>query len=439
MLYDQAQLAVAYSTAFQISREPLFEAITRDILGYVQRDMTAPSGAFYSAEDADSLVNANNKKQAEGAFYVWTQDEIKQVLGAERASIFNHHYGIEQNGNAPAGSDRQGEFTGKNILIQRHTLAETAEASHITVQHAAQSLADSRKLLLEVRNRRPRPLRDDKILTAWNGLMISAFARAAQVLDEPRYSEAATRAATFVHDNLYRASDGVLLRSYLDGASSVAGFAPDYAFLIQGLLDLYETTFDPQWIQWAIQLQTRQDQLFGDNPAGGYFTTTGLDANILLRTKEDYDGAEPSPNSIAALNLLRLSKMLDRAHWRTSAERTIHAFSHQLQRAPTAMPAMLVALDGLRAQPVQIVIAGKPDAPDTRKLLQEVHRHFIPDKTLLLADSGPSQKFFATQVDFMQSVTPLDGAAAAYVCENFSCQLPVTQPAELKKLLGTLK
>jgi len=439
MLYDQAQLAAAYSTAFQISREPLFEKTARDILDYVRRDMTDPAGGFYSAEDADNQVSAGDTERAEGAFYVWTCDEIERVLGPERAKIFDYQYGVEKNGNAPTGSDRQGEFKGKNILIQRYSIAETAKKFGLTDEKAEQSVAESRKLLLEVREKRPHPRRDDKIVTAWNGLMISGFARAAQVLDDSTYRDAATRAATFVREKLYREKDETLLRSYRDGAGAVEGFAEDYAFLIQGLLDLYETTFDPQWIEWATTLQARQDALFWDDKGGGYFTTTGKDANILLRSKEDYDGAEPSPNSIAALNLLRLAEMLDRKEWRERAEKTLRAFSPQLAKSPTAMPQMVVALDWLRAEPKQIVIAGKPDAPDTRALLHEINRRFIPDKIVILADGGAGQKFFAAHVEFMKDFAPFRGEAAAYVCENFVCQLPTTKPEDLAKLLSQSK
>ena len=429
----------AYSTAFQITREPLFEKTARDILDYVRRDMTDPAGGFYSAEDADSLAAQGKPEHAEGAFYVWTTDQIERVLGPERAKLFDYRFGVEKSGNAPSGSDPQGEFKGKDILIQRHTVAETAKKFDLTEVKAEESLTASRQRLFEAREKRPRPHRDDKIVTAWNGLMISAFAHAAQVLDDPGYRDAATRAATFVRKNLYREKNQTLLRSYRDGPSVVEGFADDYAFLIRGLLDLYEITFDPHWIEWAAKLQTRQDELFWDDKVGGYFTTTGKDANILLRSKEDYDGAEPSPNSIAALNLLRLAQMLERTDWRERAEKTLRAFSAQLEQSPSEMPQMLVALDWLRAKPRQIVIAGKPDAPDTRALLREVNRRFIPDKIVLLADGDIGQKFFARHIEFMKDFVPMGGQATAYVCENFVCQLPTTQPAVLARLLSGRK
>ncbi len=439
MLYDQAQLVPAYLVAFQITREPLFEQTARDILDYVRRDLTDPAGGFYAAEDADSLVAQGQPEHAEGAFYVWTAEETARVLGLARAKLFNYRFGVEPGGNAPDGSDPQGEFQGKNILVQRHTLAETAKQFGLTEKEAKRTLSQCCAGLLQARAQRPRPHRDDKIVTAWNGLMISAFARAAQVLDDPAYRDAATHAALFVQRNLYRVNDQTLLRSYREGASTVEGFADDYAFLIQGLLDLYETTFDPQWIAWAIQLQARQDALFWDDAKDGYFATTGKDANILLRTKEAYDGAEPSPNAIAALNLLRLSQMLDRADWRARAEKTVRACGSQLEQAPSVMPQMLVAWDGLRAKSKQIVIAGQVDAPDTRALLREINRPFIPNKIVLLADGGDGQKFFAGQVEFMKDIAPLQGHATAYVCENFVCQLPTTNAETMARMLRGAK
>jgi len=455
MLYDQAQLAVSYLQAFQITREPIFKQTARDILDYVRRDMTAKEGGLYSAEDADSIepVAAVYDRRAEdeqhtnpgahraplqkieGAFYVWTKEEIDKLLGPERAKLFDYHFGVEPKGNAPAGSDPHAEFKGKNILIQRHTIAETAKKFGLNEAGAAESLAESRKLLFDVRAKRPRPHLDDKIITAWNGLMISAFARAAQVLEDPAYLEAANKAADFVQAKLYQRDTNTLLRSYREGASDIEGFADDYAFLIAGLLDLYEASFDTARIEWALKLQERQNELFWDEKEGGYFGTTGKDPKILIRMKEDYDGAEPSPNSIAAVNLLRLAYMLDKSDWRAMAEKTIHAFDGQLARAPSAMPQMLVALDWLRSKPKQIVIAGKPGAPDTQAMLREVRRHFLPIHVLIVADGDAGQEFFAQRVEFMKSVAPIREQATAYVCENFVCQLPTTNLAQLSKLL----
>ena len=433
MLYDQAQLAIAYLTAFQITCDPLFEKTARDILDYVRRDMTDKEGGFYSAEDADSLLAQGKPELGEGAFYVWSKDEIDRVLSAEGAKIFEYHYGVEQKGNAP--EDPEGEFKNKNILIQRHSVAETAKKFGQSENKIEQPLAESRKLLFEARAKRPRPHLDDKVVTAWSGLMISAFARAYQVLGDPAYSQAASKAAGFIQQKLYRADTNILLRSYRQGASDVNGFASDYAFLVQGLLDLYEASFDVRRLEWAIKLQQRQDEIFRDAKQGGYFMTSGNDATVLLRMKEADDTVEPSPNSISALNLLRLGYMLDQDDARRRAEQTLGAFSKQLEAAPSSMPQMLVALSWSRAKPKQVVIAGKADDVATNAMLSEVHRHFLPHRVLILADAGAGQRFFADRVEFMKSVDKIDNKPTAYVCENFVCQLPTTDLETLANLL----
>ncbi len=261
MLYDQAQLASSYLDAFQVTHDPAWEKIARDILTYVQRDMTDKEGGFYSAEDADSLLEADKPEHGEGAFYVWTVEEIDTLLGADAAKILNRFYGVEADGNAPAGSDPQGEFKGKNTLIQRLTVADAARIFGKSEADLEQSLAESRRKLFDVRAKRPRPHLDDKIITAWNGLMISAFARAAQALNDPSYAQAAQRSAQFIRERLWK--DGRLLRNYRQGASDVGGFAEDYASLIQGLLDLYEADFDVGHLQWALELQEKWTRFSG--------------------------------------------------------------------------------------------------------------------------------------------------------------------------------
>ncbi|MEY2497699.1 MAG: hypothetical protein QOD12_1255 [Verrucomicrobiota bacterium] len=457
MLYDQAQLAVAYLEAFQITREPLFERVARDILDYVRRDMTAKEGGFFSAEDADSeipgaavsdrppdvsSVGAEGSvgdhrpplQKREGAFYVWSKEEINSALGSP-AEIFNYHYGVKPDGNVPPGGDPHAEFTGKNILIELQTIAETAAHFQKEEAEVYDVLAKARATLLELRSKRPRPHLDDKIITAWNGLMISAYARGAQVLDEPAYFKAATQAAIFVRTQLYDESKNALVRNYREGRSEVEGFADDYAFVIQGLLDLYEASFDVRWLRFAIELQETQDRLFLDEELGGYFSGTGKDASILLRLKENNDSAEPAASSIAALNLLRLAQFRDEQRWRERAEQTIAAFSPQISHFPSAMPQMLVALDFSLSKPCQIVVAGKRDAPETRALLAEVHRHFLPNKVLMLADGDTGQKFLEEKLEALQEMKPTNGKSAAYVCENFTCKAPVADPRALRELL----
>src|SRR5262249_31739392 len=297
MLYDQAQLAVAYLDAFQITREKHYESVARDILDYVARDMTSKEGGFFSAEDADSPVagidDPHPNKTAEGAFYIWTKKEIDDALG-DAAELFDFHYGVQPHGNAPEGSDPHDEFRGKNILIERHTIAETAERFKKSEQQIHDSLAKSRQKLFAIRSKRPRPHLDDKIIAAWNGLMISAYARAAQVLDDPRYLETAAHAASFMRTNLYDPSRKILYRSYRDGRSDIEGFADDYALVIQGLLDLYEASFDVEWLEFATQLQESQDRLFFDDKNGGYFSNSGRDKNVFVRVKDNNDAARPA-------------------------------------------------------------------------------------------------------------------------------------------------
>src|SRR5206468_1580685 len=284
-----------------------YESVARGILDYVARDMTSKEGGFFSAEDADSPVVAGigdpgHTKTAEGAFYIWTKKEIDDALG-DIAEIFDFHYGVQPHGNAPEGSDPQDEFRGKNILIERHTIAETAKHFQKTEEEIGKLLAQSREKLFSIRAKRPRPHLDDKIIAAWNGLMISAYARAAQVLDEARYLEIATRAAKFLRTNLYEEKSKLLYRNYRGGRSDIEGFADDYASVIQGLLDLYEASFDVEWLKFAVELQETQDRLFFDEKNGGYFSTSGKDQSVFLRMKDDNDGAEPAASSLAALNL----------------------------------------------------------------------------------------------------------------------------------------
>jgi uncharacterized protein YyaL (SSP411 family) len=436
MLYDQAQLASVYLDAYQITHDSFFAATARDILDYVQRDMTGPEGEFYSAEDADSLVQTGKPDRAEGAFYVWTKDEVDHALGPDRGKVFDYAYGVEAKGNA-TGSDTSGELGEKNILIERHSEGDAAGEFNLNEHQVGQLLDESRKLLLAARNQRPRPSRDDKVVTSWNGLMVSAFARGARVLAEPRYLKTATQATDFVQTRLCRQGGHSLLRTYRDGESKIDGFTDDYAFFIQGLLDLYEASFDVHWLDWATALQDHQNALFWDKKGGAYFTTTGVDPNLFLRSKGDFDGAEPSPNSVSALNLVRLSWFFDNKDWLRMAEQTVNAFQARLSQSPSSLPQMLVALDASESAPKQIVIAGKPGAPDTLEFLREVNHRYQPNEILILADGGPGQAYFIPKVEFFKEVHPIDGRATAYVCQNFVCQLPTGDLAVVSRMLNT--
>jgi uncharacterized protein len=444
MLYDQAQLASAYLDAFQITGDADFAATARDILDYVRRDMTSPEGGFYSAEDADSPVVAGigdpgHGKTAEGAFYVWTKQEIDDALGDE-ASTFSVHYGVEENGNVPDGADPHGELRGKNILIRGTGVPPVGPTGVSSVAPdgeavAQKSLAQSRRKLFSIRSKRPRPHLDDKIIAAWNGLMVSAFARGAQVLDDASYLETATRAADFIRKNLYDESRKILFRSYRDGRSQVEGFADDYAFFIQGLLDLYEASFEMRWLKVALELQGQMDALFWDEKGGGYFAVTGHDTSILLRMKEENDSAEPAASSVAALNLARLAAIRSDRELRARAKKTVKAFARQLMHFPSALPQMLVAFDFLESAPGQIVVVGELSDARTEELLGEVRRHFLPRAITLLADGAEGQNFLAEKNEAVRAMKPVDGKPVVYICEDFTCKAPVTDVRELRKLL----
>jgi uncharacterized protein YyaL (SSP411 family) len=444
MLYDQAQLACSYLEAYQITHDPWYAQVARDVLEYVLRDMTADEGHFYSAEDADS-------EGVEGRFYVWEQPEIAKSLDKQTAEIFSHYYGIEPNGNA--SSDPHNMFHNKNILIVRRTIEETAKAFAKSAAETRALVAEARGKLFEIRAQRPRPHLDDKSLTAWNGLMISAFARAAQVLPTETapaptfrasappslpissFLAAAECAASFIENNLYDRKSGIVRRRYRKAEPAIDGFVDDYAFLIQGLIDLYEASFEVKWLRWAIALQKKQDELFWDKDGGGYFSTSCADDGLILRIKDDYDGAEPSGNSVAALNLLRLSQMTDNKELGRQAARIFSTFASRLQNTPGAMPQMLVAIGFGLDEPQQIIIAGKPNEPDTQAMLRQVHSRFLPNKIILLADGGSGQKTLAEHMEFINSLRRVDGKATAYLCRNCVCRLPITEPAELASAL----
>ena len=423
MLYDQAQLAVSYLEAFQITRDDQYAAAARDILRYVMRDMTDPGGGFYSAEDADSVIDpARPQEKGEGAFYIWSAEEIRTALGERPAEIFCYRYGVREGGNVE--EDPHGEFSGRNILFEEHTLAGTAAHAGATVEETRAMLEHAAEKLLEIRSTRPRPLRDDKVLAAWNGLMISAFAKGAQILDEPRYAQAARAAVDFLRRHLWDDSRKILLRRHREGKSAIDAFLDDYAFLGLALLDLYEATFVPADFAWAVELAERATARFEDAEAGGFFSTSAsIGEELVLRLKDDYDGAEPSGNSGMALLLLRLARMTDRADFRRSAERTLQAFSSRLEDAGTGVPLMLAAHAFALAKPREIVLAGPANDAVMRDMLATIRRRFLPSAVVMRAEQAG------------HDMPALGGFPTAYVCENFACQLPVTTVAALDELL----
>jgi uncharacterized protein YyaL (SSP411 family) len=424
MLYDQAQLAVSYLEAFQISGDASHSQTARGILDYVLRDMRDPGGAFYSAEDADSVIDpAHPEEKGEGAFYVWTQSEIEAVAGQPAAEWFCHGFGVEPQGNVP--DDPHREFTGKNILYQAHATEDPARLA---------AIFETSHKLLEARSRRVRPHLDDKVLTAWNGLMISAFAKAGAVLAEPRYADAARRAADFIAGRMYDPNTGILLRRYRLGAAAIPGFLDDYAFFTQALLDLYETSFEWRDLELAIRLTEKMVELFEDTEHGAFYSTAAGDPTLVIRIKEDYDGAEPSGNSIAVLNLLRLAQMTDRPDFRASAARALEAFGSRMVAAPVGVPQMLVAYEFSISKPRQIILVGQRDAPDTRQLLAALHSRFVPHRIVLLVNAE-SRRALARYLPTVADMTAIGGQATAYVCQDYACKLPTADPAAFAQLL----
>jgi len=433
MLYDQAQLVNSYLDAFQITSDESFARTARETLDYVLRDMTDPEGGFYSAEDADSPEPENPAHASEGAFYLWTKKEIENILQAEDAKVFCHHFGVDEYGNAL--SDPHSEFRGKNILFSPFTVEQTASFFSMDEGKVRAMIGDAKAKLFAARTQRPRPRRDDKVITAWNGLMISAFARASHILRETRYAEAAERAAQFAARELYDSKTTTLHRRFRDGETKFEAQLDDFAFFIQGLLDLYEATFDIERLTFALELHRTQVALFWDSSGGGFFDFSGQDKSILLRTKEAYDGAEPAGNSAAALNLIRLSQMTGDGILKMQTEVVMKSFSAVLQRAPDAMPQMIVAINFFLSAPRQIIIAGSRNSPATAEFLDEIARHFLPAMIMLSADGGAGQDFLSKRIPVIASMVPKDGSTTAYICENFKCELPVNTIEQLVLLL----
>ncbi|MBI4350685.1 MAG: thioredoxin domain-containing protein, partial [Elusimicrobia bacterium] len=348
--------------------------------------------------------------------------------------LFSYRYGVEPGGNA--GSDPHGEFRGKNILYLAHTVSETARKFGKTEVEAEKTLAEARRKLLAVRAARPRPQRDDKVLSDWNGLAISAFAKAAQILDDAGYLAAARRSADFIRTRLYDEKANRLYRRWREGERKVRGLAVDYALLTQGLIDLYEASFDPAWLQWAVRLSEAQLKLFYDPEKGAFYQTApGHDKNLLIRSMDDSDNVLPAASSVAALNFLRLAQFTDRKDFRQAAEKTMTRFGAQLARQPRSLPQMLAALDFALSKTKQIIIAGNPRAPDTREMVRQAQARFIPNKVLLVVDEGESREAFLRWLPFLKGVGPLKGKAAAYVCIHYACELPTSDLPTFQAIL----
>ena len=446
MLYDQAQLVLAYLEAAQAADDRALVEVAADTLGYVQRDLTDAAGGFYSAEDADSLPPDHpagvDAHEAEGAFYLWTAEEIDRLLG-ERSTAFRLRYGVRDGGNAL--QDPQGEFTGRNILYVARSVDDVASEVGTTPADVEAGFAEGRQTLFEARRSRPRPHLDDKILTAWNGLMIGAFARAARVVRafdvEGRpgatdsasvratsYLGTAQRAAGFIRARLWNGETRTLLRRYRDGEAAVDAYAEDYACLAFGLLELFEADANPDWFDWAVELQHCLDDLFWDEQGGGWFSTTGADRSVRLRLKEDYDGAEPAASSMAALNALKLAQLHEEGAVVERVERTLRLFATRLTTAGRAVPMMLSVLSAYHAGGQQVVILGAGAGDGFEALASAVDRAFAPFATHLRSPDASTRARLATHFPFIEPMRPVSGRATAFVCRQFACEAPTTDP-----------
>jgi hypothetical protein len=426
MLYDQAMLAMAYTEAYQATGINEFEETAKEIFTYVLRDMTDKEGGFYSAEDADS-------EGVEGKFYVWTEDEIRQTLKGDEADLIINVYSIDKIGNFR--DEASGENTGANILHLNKSLTEIAFKNKESVDGLKESVEAARQKLFAVRNKRVHPHKDDKILTDWNGLMIAALAKGAQAFDEPKYAEAAKRAADFILTGMRR-EDGRILHRYRDGHTAILANVDDYAFLIWGLLELYETVFDVDYLQTALDLNSEMIKYFWDEKDGGFYFTAEDAEELIVRQKEIYDGAIPSGNSVAVSNLFRLSRITANTDFEDKANKIMLAFSKDVESAPSGYTQMMVALGFGIGPSYEIVIVGNPEADDTKEMLSSLGKHFIPYKVILLKHDDQETADITKIAEYTEYHSSFDGKATAYVCLDFACKMPVTNTEEMLKLLN---
>ncbi len=447
MLYDQAQIVLALLETAQATGEDFWRWAAADTLEYVRRDLAHPEGGFYSAEDADSVPpeQAGDPAAArtEGAFYLWTAAELDALLGPD-APLIAQRFGVEPGGNAP--HDPHGELSGRNLLYTAASIEDLCAATGRAEADVLQAINAARTRMFEARAARPRPHLDDKVIASWNGLAIAAFARAARVLEGRDLGDgdlscgwalqAAERAARFARARLWDGDRGTLRRSWRGGDAAIDGYAEDYASLVWGLLELFQATGDAQWLRWATDLQHRQDALFWDEREGGWFATTGGDPHVLLRLKDDYDGAEPSATSVGLLNLLALSHLVPDSPWPAMAERALGRHGGRLAGATRAIPLTMAALATYHAGLTQIVLVGPADRPDTTALRRIVASRYLPFALVVPVEPGAGQAALAALLPWVAPMSEVAGRSAAYVCRGFTCDRPVTAPDDLERLLG---
>ena len=414
MLYDNALLARVYLEAYQATHDVFFRQVVEEILAYVDREMLHSEGGFYSTQDADS-------EGEEGKFFVWSREEVMCILGDEAGEIFCRYYDVTDVGN----------FEHHNILHPVLTLEQLAKLFRRTVDDVTRLLAEAKQKLFTVREQRIKPGRDEKILTSWNGLMLSAFAEGYKVLGNPRYLEIARLTTDFIFTRLYR--DGRLLRSYKDGQAKFNAYLDDYAFFAAGLIDLYEATFERQYLDRAVELTETLLSRFWDEVEGAFFFTSSDHEALISRSKSAFDGSIPSGNSVAVFNLLRLFYLTEKQDYLNKAEKLLRLFYDAMEQNPFGFSNMLCALDFYLRRPKELVLLGKAHESRTSELLASIHSLFLPNKTLMCIDPQQGESL----PSLLTGKAQIDGKVTVYVCHNFTCSLPVTNPEALKGLLSS--
>ena len=409
MLYDNALLAIAYLEVYHATGKQAYRRVAEQVFEYVLRDMTSPEGGFYSAEDADS-------EGVEGKFYVWTPKEITEILGEEDAEAFCSFYGITDKGNF------EGESI-PNLIDNRVSFEELVGVP----------MDGMRKKLFEHREKRVHPYKDDKILTSWNGLMVAALAYGARILGNDSYRQAAERTVHFIQDKLVR-HDGRLLARYRDGEAAIEGYIDDYAFLVWGLIELYQAGFDPTYLRLAVSFTDDMIKYFGDGQNGGFFMYGSDSEQLIARPKEIYDGAMPSGNSVAALNLLRLSRITGRTEFEEQADRQFSAFGEKVSSYPLGHTYLLMAAMFAYAKSTEIVIVGERENEQTRKLIDIINRSFLPYSVAVVKDTE-SIAALRELAPYTEGQEMVNGKATAYVCENFACRAPITESSEMESII----
>ncbi len=429
MLYDQALLTLAYLETYQATGDEFFAEVACEILEYVERDMTSEAGGFYSAEDADS-------EGEEGRFYVWKPEGIESVLGEEDGKLFINLYRFDEDGNFR--EQATGEKTGDNIPHLADPISEMASLKKMEADELNRKVSQMRQRLFEYREKRIHPYKDDKILSDWNGLMIAAFSRAAAVLNDRRYADTAERAVDFIVDNMTD-DNGRLWHRYRDDEAGIAGHLDDYSFMVRGLIELYQATFEVKYLKQAIELNDKMIELFWDFRNGGFYLASKEAGDLIVRPKEIYDGATPSGNSIALLNLIHLSRFSGNADYENKANELLRTFSGQITSSPSAYAQMLIGLDYLLGDSLEIVIAGETDSNDTSRMLNTVRREYLPNAIIIFRPTDQETPDITEIAEYTANQKAIGNKTTAYICRNFSCDKPTTDAGEIMERIKALR